>query len=554
MLCSFAGVDCGINGRVSLTPGVMPNVFTITLPGGYDITQLPTEGTFVIGDGLRTITVPGCRAEEVELDRSTANAYWRVTVRDWRWRWRCDNSFIYGEYNRCDDRGEIVGTKMSLQELIDLLTADGRLYAPTAWDVSKVPTSVYPYANWDTVPAADALHELCQRYGLAIAIRPPDRFSGSAVTVSHAVIYPSGQTSDSISAEFVMSGQYIETRRPVPKHILAVGGRARYQAEVALSACAYDPADGLWKYLADEFSYKPSDGNWTLGLQTGEAVTDEAIRETLFRCYSFPDTITLRKYSGAAPEAGGIYTFTQMMQHLCETTNETEQVSYYESSRTTRDDKRFRRMYCKGAHCTNAVLDDPTQAKTGTDERVPVSFEIDRQRGLVRFGSPVFVLDGNGVPSGASLTLVCVFEWHRSYVESFSYEDGESGVYDYVRYGDLFPLYIESTMTAKTAAAEEARIRKAMDERWKVESKTKYALHQCAGGRYTYSGIRPIFPDGLIDEVIFTVSGEPTTEVARATVANPYTRPRKLRENEMTDAIERRKSRDAAAGRNGATL
>lgn len=78
------------------------------------------EGELTIGDGTRTLILPGCRVIEKTSAISGNGRIWTMIIEDRRWRWRTGNHRAV--YNQLDEAGKLVPwTIRSIEEILRLL-------------------------------------------------------------------------------------------------------------------------------------------------------------------------------------------------------------------------------------------------------------------------------------------------------------------------------------------------------------------------------------------------------------------------------------------------
>jgi len=294
MYCAWGSISGSIAGSVTLSPGVDPDVFTLEVPGN---TTVPVTADLVIGDGDTAtdgtvLTFEDCRAVDGSWTWDPTAITATFQAMDFRWRWRWAEP-ITGEYNRRDDAGEIVGTKKTAYELLELLTAN--LTAPgSAFIADTLATrlkSAYPYVNWENETPAPEAEALLARYGGVIA---PDTDGDIYLWEMNQ-----GRAAPDVEPISITEGQTVVT---APAVIRVQGGRNLYQLELDLTAVGYDPSDQTWKTLDatgdDAISYKPDTtvlNGWHLGFEEGLSDEDNkrAARKSVFRAYRLPDSVTI---------------------------------------------------------------------------------------------------------------------------------------------------------------------------------------------------------------------------------------------------------------------
>jgi hypothetical protein len=245
-LCGYS-IDATAGG-VSFTRslGVTPNVNTIPLV--YTVSPVPSMiGSLVLSDGQGgAVTIPSCRIDSTEAKRSKDGTVTLCQVSDRRWQWAY--GYIVGEYNLQHDDGSL-DNQQNVQALAALcLTAMGE----SSYDVSALPTNIYPYVNWQFANPARELAALCDELGFAVALLLTDAVK--IVKLGSGAAFPSGATKESAPGVKVsgQAGKYA-----------CIGGRSVIQIALPLAPVGLD-LDGSIKPLAD-LEYHPLVGAYAYG-------------------------------------------------------------------------------------------------------------------------------------------------------------------------------------------------------------------------------------------------------------------------------------------------
>lgn len=176
---------CTAHGR---SPGIL-TVTTRTVPS-----KLNYYGDAIFTDGVRAYVIPDCRVNSVQFTQSAGGNYWQISISDHRWRW--ENARISGEYNKQDNRGNLVpGTIKTPKELTAILldkmgetnyeidmpegVAEGEgprdEFPPPGEGIKSIKAELNPPINWDNSPAGESLARLCDQYDRAIVWCNVDR-------------------------------------------------------------------------------------------------------------------------------------------------------------------------------------------------------------------------------------------------------------------------------------------------------------------------------------------------------------------------------------------
>ena len=180
-----AGVEsCSYVCSHGISPGV------ITLVVSLPPTDLAAFGDLTLYDGVRQITVPNCKVVNIRYSRDGSGQAWTVSLADRRWLW--DAGAISGSYNERDPRDKLVPwTIKSPTELAALCLArmgetgyavdlppglngsdwnDRTDWFETGADAP--PTGTNPPTVWEDEVPANALQQLCDRYGRRVVYDP----------------------------------------------------------------------------------------------------------------------------------------------------------------------------------------------------------------------------------------------------------------------------------------------------------------------------------------------------------------------------------------------
>lgn len=278
-LATFPGIAQIHAARVTMRPGVSPGVIRLRIAPQA---TLPSEiGPLTLSFGDVRIRLAECRVNAASLERAGTGRVVALELVDRRWKWRYGH--ISGSYNVPQADGTLLrpssataeqaGMEQSPRQLAArLLTALGE----RDFDVSGLPEDARPRIAWRHLPPAEALADLCERFGCQVtltldghvAIRPPG--------VASAL--PSGPLMEQTGA--VVPPDY-------PDEIIVQGGASRYQADLQLEAVGLD-ADGAIRPI-DALTYRPPYGWSRVDLPWMMAVADPQhralARRSLFRWY-----------------------------------------------------------------------------------------------------------------------------------------------------------------------------------------------------------------------------------------------------------------------------
>jgi hypothetical protein len=378
---SFPGIDTALGVEFTLSRGVSPSVCTLfMLP--QETLDLP-PGTLRLHYGDTLIEFPGAAIDTAYLRtwRDGSRWRWSVQILDRRWAWK--NRPISGTYNVRLSNGLVQNaTRKTAQELASLLL---QALGESDFDISRVPTSVYPPANWDGSSAADELAKLCDYIACEVVLGLDNRVS----------IWPKGVGGDAPVNTLFRHPQFKIRSRRVPNTIRLIGSPDRYQSKILLEAIARE-ASGNHERL-DEASY-------TSGLTMADelpwsfpGITDDADRagafESLYRWFR-----VYRLAEGGLVPGGCPITVTEIGQLLPLYNTLIE--AFYDLDEV----ERVLPNYLEGDFW--AYSDSP---ENQSEQRYVGNWTLQTDWGVVATERPVFKLDSNYQPEEPNLYLTTAF-------------------------------------------------------------------------------------------------------------------------------------------------
>ncbi len=221
------------------------------------------DGTLVITDGvLGEIILNNCHLDEMKVSRDSRGTYWSLRILDRRWKWARFGA-LGGAYNQLDPFGKLLPwTIRSPTELAQIcLDAMGEvgytiLMPPginypgpyTSQPIVNI-SGVNPPVNWDGVPPAQALQQLCDMFGVRLVYQ----WNTDAVLIT-----PIGVGNDLPRGS--IHTQSIALRNPeTPDSIAVRGAPTRYQVRLNLFPVGED-WDGSIRPI-EYLSYAPRPNN-----------------------------------------------------------------------------------------------------------------------------------------------------------------------------------------------------------------------------------------------------------------------------------------------------
>jgi hypothetical protein len=217
------------------------------------------QGDLVITDGNESVTIPGCKVDDLKVEQDSNGVYWSLTIVDTRWRWR-DLGAITGCYNQLDPHAKLYpwGIQSPTELAILCLNALGvtsyTLNLPPGIDnpgpnVAQPIVNVSgtnPPVNWNYLPPAQALQQLAEMYGCRVIYQ---------LYNDSILVTPLGIGADLPPGSIHKQGPSIKDPE-TPDSIGVVGAPTRFQMRLALDAVGED-FDGDYRPI-DFLSYAPT--------------------------------------------------------------------------------------------------------------------------------------------------------------------------------------------------------------------------------------------------------------------------------------------------------
>ncbi len=184
----------GVVGVESLTytcsHGISPGT-AVLVTNPQEIATILPGGTLLYSDGNQSIPVPNCRVDRVAGHTDSSGTAWTLIIQDRRWQWQY--GCIFGRYNQIDNRGKLV--PWTIRSPVELATLCFQAMGETGYTISGLPdgltaaagqnvnryllagenfpqTLSNPPVVWDGLPPAQALAQLCDRYGCRVIYNP----------------------------------------------------------------------------------------------------------------------------------------------------------------------------------------------------------------------------------------------------------------------------------------------------------------------------------------------------------------------------------------------
>lgn len=514
-LISFPGVPPTliVSGQFCLSHGISPSAGTIRCALGEQLTTTvgPVLLTFGPAGGEPTVAL---EFDDALIINSTTSLGGQgivttLSIFDRRWMWAFGS--ISGNYNvrygnAVQQPGQIAGTldpnlTRTPQQLAALcLEALGEM----EFDVSQLPNDSYPEVNWDGTNPAQALGNLVEALGCRVVLQ----LDGSVL------IAQTGLGSDLPSGGEEVISVGVKVNQP-PDYLAVLGGKTRYQPDLTLVPVGLD-VDGRVKPI-DQLSYTPQIG-WgrdDLKHSNVSAVTDnldqnpqKLAQETVWRWYQIaaPDVdgspLTIPGYSGPIRSIRQLLPIeTEMVIQLVTPSGVAQNFPA--------------KVY--GTFCLNNGNAIPNG---GWPLIYNGGFTIDTQNGIVKFADPVFLLalDNDGVThlnvpadiylrTAVSVRDATTWAWSRYALVSPQLAANGTGPAVLAHNEivlNVIPTYDTTQSPPALLQINDSSDACAVEANYYLEA--ALSDYQVAETKdVTYVGIIPISPDGLIQQVTWTI-------------------------------------------------
>ena len=535
--CTYPGVNSVLRARYALGHGITPGVIELEIaPQSGPVAAI---GNVVFYYGNTTLTLLNCRADQASTVRGSDGTITSVAILDRRWAWKYLE--CYGHYNQRDQDGRIIpATERTPQELAQILLS----YMGESCDVSALPNSARDEVEWVGDNPAEELADLCERLGCSIVLRPDQ---------SIAIVQMGAGFGLPID-EFLTQAQ-VDTNPPeMPATIKIVGAPYRFQARLQLEAVGYE-VDGTLKSI-DNLSYKPQvSAGWGREYDYFSGVTDESARvlaiRDVFKLYRIRDMSSASPSSVVSPPGVGPVSYLRQILPLHRGLVET---GPWMDSVRRRKPERVMGIY----FVRNVGI--PTNSTTSQNYEYKGDFQIDYERGLVRFPETMVKWDSNSkLWLQADIKLECSFSAENAntgdiWRYGFTYPTGSPTGYgvDVVRREELMAESYEfySSNTASPIWRDKVT-GGTLDDAASVFAQGRLRSYtQLDGASGLYAGLRQFSPDGAIMQVEWSVGDQGTfTSVSRLSESHPRLLSRKQMRAIELQRKQRRQSRGNTRGR-----
>lgn len=480
-LFTFPGLESNLGAEMVVHRGITPSVATVWVNRRPQIDLASGTMRFIYGATPVSFSgsVPGVAHLKQDIEFTKKPVIQKVMIYDRRINWT--KGFIRGEYNIRNSAGAIItDSKLHAKDLIAYCLAN---LGEAGYDVSAVPTTLYPYVNWNAknVSPGHALAYLCEYVSCTINI------VNDAVVITPygtGAAMPGGATRATLDVEV-----YPKTK---PANIKVVGSPTRFQSKLKLAARALDN-DGTRKTLA-LVSYKPASGwsyQWPLAFG-GVAIANRRYAfESVFRWYQI-----IGQSDGTLPVTNCVETINNVSQYwplldfLMTGTAENLALDKFNPLQPYIEGKYWPR-------CDHPINTPATASYTG-------DFTLDKNIGMVRLNQPCHQINTGGLIEEAELYLICTYNVTKAdrtgkvrLERSQAVPAGGSG--DLILYRpELFYAYIQYPTTVDNATATNTEA-----DAYLTAFAARYAISPVKDAEY--DGVQAVGTDGKIAQVTFSV-------------------------------------------------
>ncbi len=261
---TFAGRQLIRTASFTLTQGTTPSTGTITALG-WD--AFPSTGYLHLGDSNITLRIGPLYVTETRNIEGKEGKICIAVVADSRVLWKF--GFACGVYNQPDKSGQ-VETK-TFRELVEIILDSPGHQHSIIW-----PRNVYqilpPAVSWEGTAPANALQELCDRYGLSVGFDIANQVYIAPINIKRN--WPN-------TPPIQRGGNY--SLGPYPSHVLILGSRIIDEIWFYNLVPVGLELDGTIKEI-DELSYKPAGVNWGLAAVNDFMNIDAKYRAVAKKC------------------------------------------------------------------------------------------------------------------------------------------------------------------------------------------------------------------------------------------------------------------------------
>jgi len=274
----FPGIQQIVDANFAFSAhGITPSVCSITIAPQQGMVSAVDTLAWEFGGEVRRF--PKCLADSASFERNSQGMVWRLKILDRRWLWKW--GAISGSYNRrLPDGSVLTATEKTPQELAGLLLD---AMGETGYDVGSLPNETRPVVEWDGAVPAEALAELCEQLGCRVVLGIDDKVKVCKVGVGAALPYGA-----------IMSTSGTLDLPNAPDAIAILMGRIKFQVDMELEAVGLEASGKV--VPIEDLTYKPASGWSAINLTTFAAVAEEYrdyAKQSVFRWYRVKPPIVI---------------------------------------------------------------------------------------------------------------------------------------------------------------------------------------------------------------------------------------------------------------------
>jgi hypothetical protein len=477
---SFGTVGGILGLTMPFVRGCSPSVGTLYLTPRDGLDTPPADLTF--SSGGSSITLRDCVTGATFLRHADTRPRMCAQVFDRRWKWQFTS--VSGKYNVRLTAGTV--DQFTRKEPGELAAIILQQMGESGYDVSRMPTGVYPPANWNASRGNVALADLCDYVACEVVLNP---------LTDKVEIWPLGvgQETPTGLSENTPKWRYIP-RASIPSEIQVHCGDSLYQYRLKLEAI------GRGTNLLQTKS-----PDWLANLNVAYQGLNFPGVDTQLKSALAMDT-AWREYRVVSREGGVLdvpgvgATISNPRQYVLK-----DYILYSVA------DDRYQRYY-KLPYYIEGDFWPYGDTPDNTSEQVYIGpSTLDTERRLVKFPYPIFKLDSSGYPTEPTLYLHCAYavqdengnRWRYVYKQTIS---GSGGVLVLKR-PEIVAAYGWTGENTEAQALAETR-------KYAEIFYQKYQSSQAS--ELTYRGIIPGSLDGRVAQAVWSITPNqaPTTKVS----------------------------------------
>ena len=340
-------------------------------------------------DGPRSVSFRDCILGDINptLDAGTS---FRLAIYDRRWKLQFGQ--VSGQYNVWKAGERILAQEKTPQQLATLAFDAAGV---DRFDVSRMPTDVYPKIEWDVTTPADALNELLDITNCYLCLTAQDKL----------VVFPDGVGAELPRLPFKSYGTGIKLGN-IPDKIGVTSAPFMWQKNLKLVPVGKDNDEAQTIKPIDDLSYKPAGGWGSMVHQPDKflSIANKCDRklavESVWRWYRVDMTgFESLFHVNQAP------TELRQILPLLDFQLAKEKIDLSTGEQARRKPVVYGVFYDRNGVGENNVTTFSDDISLNVGACSPTAkksklifqgqFEIDNERGIVKFGDPMFKLSGS---------------------------------------------------------------------------------------------------------------------------------------------------------------